>query len=293
MIVAKRVLGLLPKVDILTLHVPTPVLPMLGPICYLLAKVYRKPFVLRKFGGTDYRDLGFIPHRLAVWAVNHSDAYLAEAKALVSVAKSHGANRTFWYPNSRPARANLLARIPMRESCRRFVYVGQVRRVKGILEIAQAVGEMELKYPVDIYGPFEKGLNEEVLREYRNIRYCGVLDPSRVIEVLGAYDALLLPTYHAGEGYPGVILEAYCAGIPVICSRWRFLPEIVNESCGLFVEPNDVLSLREAMQRLQHDDKLFQTLQNGARNQTITFDSVHWNNEFVIICRQVLSGGNS
>ncbi len=34
--------------------------------------------------------------------------------------------------------------------------------------------------------------------------------------MLQHYDMLLFPTHWIGEGYPGIIIEAYHAGIPVI-----------------------------------------------------------------------------
>ena len=49
----------------------------------------------------------------------------------------------------------------------------------------------------------------------------------QAIEVLAHYDCMLFPTHYDGEGFPGVILEAYMAGIPVIASRWKFNDEFV------------------------------------------------------------------
>lgn len=278
------VIKMLPKIDVLTLHVPTMVLPVLGPLCYLLARISGKAFVLRKFGGTDYTCFGWLARTLSIWVVNRAAIYLAEAEALVKIAQSHGARNACWYPNNRPFDGNTISEDLRARRCQKFVYVGQVRRKKGILELAEAADKQELDEPVDIYGPFYDGITEDTFRQFRNVRYRGVLNPLQVTATLREYDALVLPTYHEGEGYPGVILEAYCAGLPVICSRWRFLPEIVSTNCGILVSPHDVNALCDAMLRLRNDIELFGRLRIGARKQAEKFKTVDWAQKFVALC---------
>lgn len=285
--VVRDVIRILPKVDVLSLHVPTTVLPVLGPLCYVLARFSGKAFVLRKFGGTDYTRFKWPARTLSVWVVNRADAYLAEAQALVKVARDHGALRTHWYPNNRPYSGEVLHEDLQPRQCRRFVYVGQIRRTKGIMELAEAADALQLDDPVDIYGPFHDGINEETFRQFRNVRYRGVLAPLEVTATLRNYDVLILPTYHDGEGYPGVILEAYSARLPVICSRWKFLPEIVNDDCGVLVPPRDVSALRDAMSRLRNDQELFERLRDGALKQACKFDTTEWAHTFVDLCREI------
>jgi len=134
-LVARDVMKVLHKVDILTLHIPTLTLPILGPLCFLLARLQKKPFLLRKFGGTNYIDFGWLARLLSTWVVNRSDIYLAEPQALVKVAQDHGAHCAHWYPNNRPYSAVTLDEDVQPRRCRRFVYIGQVRRVKGVLEL--------------------------------------------------------------------------------------------------------------------------------------------------------------
>jgi poly-gamma-glutamate synthesis protein (capsule biosynthesis protein) len=118
------------------------------------------------------------------------------------------------------------------------------------------------------------------------LSYRGVVPPKEVTSVLSGYDALLLPTYHDGEGYPGVVLEAFGVGIPVICTRWRALPEIVDETCGLLVEPRDSESLLEAMTKLVSDPELHARLCKGAAARAERFSSAHWSERFIEYCRE-------
>ena len=84
-------------------------------------------------------------------------------------------------------------------------------------------------------------------------------------DLLAQHDALVLPTYHAGEGLPGSIIEAFQHGLPVIATRWRAIPELVIPAVnGLLVEPRDVTALAQAMQRLATEPALFVELRDGA-----------------------------
>jgi len=162
----------------------------------------------------------------------------------------------------------------------------------GYLELAEAAEALELDAPVDIYGPFYDGISENTFNQFHNVRYRGILNPLEVNNALLGYDALLLPTYHDGEGYPGVILEAYCAGLPVICSRWKFLPEIVDETSGLLITPRDVSSLQSAMLMLQNDDALYNNLRAGAIVKAEKFSTDIWARKFVDMCSSIVNKNN-
>ncbi len=288
--IVRDVWQMLPRIDVLTLHVPTPVLPILGPICLGLAKLRGKRFIIRKFGGTDYRLYDPLRRALCVLAVNRCDAYLAEARELVEAARSHGAAQSYWYPNNRPLVANALENAAQTRRCYRYLYVGQVRYTKGVFVLADAAEALALEEPVDIYGPLYDGISADAFRRYRHTRYRGVIEPGDVLSTLRKYDALVLPTYHDGEGYPGVILEAYCAGLPVICTRWRVLPELVDEDCGLLVPPRDRAALQDAMLTLQRDVDRYNRLRQGAIEKARQYSTENWAQRFVDICAAVMKG---
>lgn len=284
--VVAQMARILPSVDILTVHLPTPVLPFIGPPAVLLAGAWRRPVLLRKFGGTDYRELHRPQAALAAWAARRADVYLAEARGLVRAAREAGVGRAYWFPNHRSCGAALGE---PRAACRRLVFVGHVRRTKGIPELLEAAAGLDLPEPVDIYGPLFDGYSARSFEGLKNVRYCGVLEPTQVAGRLRDYDALVLPTYHEGEGYPGVLLEAYCAGLPVVTTSWRVVPEIVNERCGLLVPVRDARALAAALHRLVTDSVLYQALGRGARLQGGRFATERWADVFVRLCRATLA----
>ena len=91
---------------------------------------------------------------------------------------------------------------------------------------------------IDVYGPFKDGDCSEKIFENSRVDYCGVLPPEKVLPTLSQYDVLLLPSFHPGEGYPGIVIEAFSLGLPVIATNWQAIPEIVQDGeNGLLVSP--------------------------------------------------------
>jgi glycosyltransferase involved in cell wall biosynthesis len=70
---------------------------------------------------------------------------------------------------------------------------------------------------------------------------------------------LVLPSLYEGFGLPA--LEAMACGIPVVASKVASLPEVVGEA-AVFVDPEDVGSIAEAMARVFADDALAKELRS-------------------------------
>lgn len=279
------------RADVVTLHVCTSALPSFGLLVLGICRLFRKPFIVRKFGGTDYLGRGPLSRRLSHFVVQQADLYLAQTRQLVRIAQDSGISHVKWYPTSRPMPSSSNSQGKHQKSCRRFVYLGQVRTVKGVSEIIQA-GERfseDKHIAIDVYGTLDFDVVKESFSGLKKVRYCGMVEPARVIQVLCVYDALLLPSYHSGEGYPGVILEAYSAGLPVICSRWQALPEIVDETTGILVEPKNSESLYIAMKRMIEDDEYYFQLRNGVVEKRNLFSTEYWGKYFVNLCKSIVT----
>jgi len=267
--------------DAISAHVPTPQLSNVAFASMIVAALFRRPFIVRKFGGMD--PSGLRPHAryLAEKTLRRSDVSFVEARQQCDDITQRLRMEIFWYPNYRDSCG---APSPPHPMAGRFVYVGRVCHEKGIREIVEAVTSLGGRCSVDVYGPCENGLRRELLDRSAHIHYRGVLTNANVPDVLPAYDALLLPTYWEGEGYPGVIIEAFLAGLPVVATRWKFIPEMVDETCGILVEPGDVAGLVLAMERLASDEALARRLRNGALSRAKEFSSDRWVELFVRTC---------
>ena len=151
------------------------------------------------------------------------------------------------------------------------VFISRVTDDKGVTDLMDAIDRInknQTKISIDIYGPmdknYEKYFNEKVEKSNETITYKGVLKPDEVQSVLLDYHFLALPTYHPGEGLPGILVEAGMTGIPIIITRFNALPEyFIHNQSALFVEPHDKEGLENEILRLLDDDELSSKLSAG------------------------------
>lgn len=289
-----RLFAAVRKADVITLHCCTPGLPVKGGGVLLLSRLFRKSLIIRKFAGTDYRFFGIWRGRLAEFVLRHADLYLPQTQDLVAQATERGLDNVRWFPNHRPFQFSDVD-APWRDrktACKHFVYVGHVRECKGMRVLAEAARKLPHGVTIDVYGPWFDDLDRHVFDNSTNIQYRGSLKPEEVVPTMREYNAFVFPTHHAGEGYPGVIFEAYNAALPVVTTRWLALPEIVDENVGILVEPKNAEDLCQAMTRLSQDDELFQRLRGNTREKAEFFSAERWAGEFVSICRELAEGTN-
>lgn len=114
----------------------------------------------------------------------------------------------------------------------------RVMKEKGIEDAVNAVKKVneeagKIIYTLDIYGQ----VDSTQMQWFENLQttfphyvsYKGVVDYDKSVDVLKNYFALLFPTLYYTEGIPGTIIDAYAAGVPVICSRWESFADIVDD----------------------------------------------------------------
>ncbi len=288
-----QVLRIAKSVDVVTFHSSVAGAIIFSPFIHVICKLYKKPWILRKFGGVfdlSYQNLPIVARTIVDKTALAADMCLFETKQNMMFFQKRCKYNVAWYPNNRPI--NDYSSTPiLHNCCRRFIFCGHVMPTKGILEIISSAEQFDSSITVDVYGPFRDGITEEHFRDLKNVRYCGILNSKEVISILSTYDVLILPTYHDGEGYPGVILEAYIAGIPVITTNWKAIPEIVDNTSGIIINPKDSVQLSAAMKKLIFDNDLYQTLCQGAIEKRKLFSSKNWTRIFIEYCK-LLTGKN-
>lgn len=151
----------------------------------------------------------------------------------------------------------------------RILYVGHIMRVKGVIDLAEAVAGLsrEGNWRLDMVGRdrVEPGTTERI----RSIcRGAGISERVSLHGWLGADDLLglylssdifVLPSYW--EGYGIVLLEAMSHRLAVISTTAGAIPEVVQDGeTGLLVPAGDVEALRAALRRLMEDATLRERL---------------------------------
>lgn len=141
-----------------------------------------------------------------------------------------------------------------------FVFLSRIIPQKGCDYIIEAVKILNSKYSerfsVDFYGEIADDYRDAFLDKVNslpNVSYKGFLDlrNPQNYDILSRYDSMLFPTFWDGEGFPGIIIDAYIAGLPVIATDWSLNRDILKDGhTGLFVSPRNASALAIAMQKL-------------------------------------------
>lgn len=130
----------------------------------------------------------------------------------------------------------------------KFCTFSRVMKEKGIEDAIYAIQRLneknnDVKCMLDIYGPIDSEYSnrfQSILNDAgKDINYCGIVDYDKSSIVLKQYDALLFPTFWKGEGFPGTIVDAFAAGIPVIATDWNCNSEIIDNMINGIIYPSD------------------------------------------------------
>lgn len=129
----------------------------------------------------------------------------------------------------------------------RFCTFSRVMREKGIADAAQAIARAryELRREdlfLDIWGPVEDGFKQEldvILKEMPFVSYMGCVGYEDSVSVVRRENVLLFPTRWEGEGFPGTVVDAFAAGVPVVASDWNVNAEIIEHMETGLIYPNE------------------------------------------------------
>jgi len=263
-----------------------------APVINLISKYFRKPFMIRKFGGNFdfmYKSSSILKKAYIRNFILSANLCLFQSRREVEFFKKHlNTTNIAWHANSRPIK-NTPKHFKKTNLCRSFIYLGRVTSVKGIKEIVKASNLIDENIKIDIYGSFGNDINQTLFENNQKVNYCGLVPPNLILETMKNYDALLLPTYFEREGYPGVIIEAYSIGIPVIATKWKAIPEIVDNSSGILIKPRDYKSLKSAIQKLIDDNDYYKRLCKGAKKKSKDFSLSYWTRKLVEYCQLINS----
>lgn len=176
-------------------------------------------------------------------------------------------------PNFKPTKGIVYKKRGAIEPPIRFVFISRITEPKGVLTIFEALEKLKVNqqsqsFTVDFYGPIESSFQDifnRRLSEFASFcTYKGYLDimgdPNSAYKTLSSYDCMLFPTFWQGEGFPGVIIDAYLCGLPVIASNWNMNREVIEDGVTGFIIPTqDSEALMQAIIRvIQHPEILCQ-----------------------------------
>lgn len=156
-----------------------------------------------------------------------------------------------------------------------ILYVGAVRRSKGILTLIEAshlLTERGIPHRVEIMGRFVSPAFEaecrEMVRRWRleaRVRFLGVQTGAQKAATFSSSDIFCFPSFYESETFGVVLIEAMSHALPIVATRWRGIPDVVGEEgrCAFLVPVRAAEGLAEQLERLCRSPELRRAM--GAR----------------------------
>ncbi len=259
---------------------------------WVFCRIARRPMVLR-LSGADFDvvhgQYGVLAHWLADRTWKRCSLMYVQTRRLHRLF-ADGAN-VRWFPNTRdveapaavrrgdePSAGEERERQPRtRREIRKLIFISRLHMDKGLAEALDACRDLPGHCHLHVFGPGMSDTDFSLFAGHPRASYGGALEPGDVPRALAQHDLLLFPSYYMSEGYPGVVLEAFQCGLPVVAANWRDVPELVeHERNGLLVEPRSAAAVQSAIERLLDDPGLYRRLCKGARRRGEDFRSAQW-----------------
>ena len=166
----------------------------------------------------------------------------------------------------------------------RFVFLSRVMPEKGcdyILEAIKVLDEKGLqnRFCVDFYGKTDEAYEErftQIVNQLDNANYHGLLDlkTDAGYDILASYHAMIFPTYWRGEGFAGVFIDAFIAGLPMLVSDWAHNSEIIREGeLGILYPVHDVKALSDTMEKCILGEYDLEKMAVHARQEASRYDA--------------------
>ncbi|MDB4202986.1 glycosyltransferase family 4 protein [Planktomarina temperata] len=179
-----------------------------------------------------------------------ADLIFSETKFLIEKfykVFSHPTTKILHFPNCRNENDYSLD-FSRKYNPKKMLFVGTISEAKGVdllLKVQKELPDIEIDY----YGMIEDASYTSRIGD----SYCGIFQPGEFRKILKEHSFLLLPTQWYGEGYPGVVVEAFACGLPVIASHFRAIPELVIDGENGFLVN---ISNEEALIKLMSSNML-------------------------------------
>jgi glycosyltransferase involved in cell wall biosynthesis len=208
-----------------------------------------------------------------------------QGQSMVDSLRHSGLNNAIYVPNSKSI--NHYGKKEPKKDCKtHFVFLSRVEEYKGCTDIINAVDCLNQcgysgKFDVVFYGresedtAYMKQFNEMVaVRE--DVEYRGLLNlrDTNNYDELAKYDVMLFPTYWHGEGFPGIVIDAYISSLPIIASDWNLNKDVIEEGqTGWIIPSHDVGALIEKMKYVIDNSKEVQRVSAICRERAAQYDS--------------------
>lgn len=173
------------------------------------------------------------------------NTFIVEGVKMQKTFAECGFHNTIYVPNFKYV-GSMPKKLQKRDKFVKFVFLSRIIPQKGCRMILNAVKQLNathgMLFSVDFYGPIDDSYKNEFTTDVAtlfNVNYKGFLDLRITTNYneLSKYDIMLFPTYWDGEGFPGIAIDSFIAGLPVIATDWSLNSDIIDKGITGIVLP--------------------------------------------------------
>ena len=250
----RKGLKLAGKPDIIHVHVLT----RMGVMAYLQKLFHKTPYLItehwsRYLPGNDFH--GFLRKWMTRCVVRHADMVSTVTECLGEAMRRHGLYNPDYQILPNVVDVERFKPSPHHNDIPKIVHVScfedKSKNISGLLEALKIMKDKGVTYQAVLIG---EGMDLEAMKQKAasmeltdRVRFTGLLQDQELVDELASGDFFVLSSHYETAGI--VLAEALACGIPVVATRVGGIPELVNDSNGILVPPNDPQTLAKAMER--------------------------------------------
>ena len=174
----------------------------------------------------------------------------------------NGIDKALFYPRDK---AEMRKKYGLPETDFIVIFVGGFIQIKGANRLADAISSLN---DASIKSVFIGSGN--VVPKCGGILLQRPMPHNQIPEILSAADIFALPTL--AEGCCNAIIEAMACGLPIISSKYSFNDDILDQTCSIRVDPENIGEIANAIGLLHTDRDLRNRLALGALKKANDFN---------------------
>jgi glycosyltransferase involved in cell wall biosynthesis len=160
----------------------------------------------------------------------------------------------------------------------RILFAGSLRRSKGLMVLIEACGTLKargVEFGLEVMGTWQNSdfaaevaqrINELGLSA--DVKFLGLQTGNNKFAAFCRANVFCFPTFFKCETFGLVILEAMACRRPVVATRWRGIPSVVDDGeTGFLVEPQDPGAVADRLIQLAEDPELRQRMGLAGRRK--------------------------
>lgn len=260
-----------------------------------LAKLFRHKVLMQQFGALfeSFRDsLNWLERKMLNWAYNKADVIIVEGEyAKDQYSFIHTPQKIKVVQNGLPEKKKDVvktSKVFLPNETFKLFFMNNMIESKGYIDVLKAVEILVNERHKDVIctfaGKFMTLHDDEYFKSKREAKewfekyiianglqnrvfyHEGVFDEKKAM-LFNESHVFLLPSYYVFEGQPTAILEALSYGCVPIVTRYRLIPDMVDENCGLFVEKKSPKAIADSIESLLNNPGHYQDLSRNGYNR--------------------------